>query len=162
MENHHYNNTPPPYGRQNWRNPSSHYQDQYGQWRPNPNMPDPNLGTTGFIDAIKICFNKYADFNGRAPRAEYWWWTLFYVLADCVVGWFPILGWAAMVALIIPSLAVTWRRLHDIGKGGGWCFLGLIPFVGQIILIVWMCQPGEPYPNRFGPNPYASNIPPRL
>lgn len=54
----------------NWKNPPRTYIDQNGQERPNPNVIDPELNQVGFVDAIKICFNKYANFNGRAPRAE--------------------------------------------------------------------------------------------
>jgi hypothetical protein len=115
--------------QQNWQNPQPNYQDQNGQWQPNPNYPNPNLGTVGFADAIKICFSKYADFKGRAPRAEYWWWVLFTVIANFALGWIPVVGWLVSLALFIPGLSVSWRRFHDIGKGGGWYFLGFVPGV---------------------------------
>lgn len=144
--------------RSNWTNPQPHYQDQSGRWVPNPNYPSGNLNAAGFVDAIKICFRKYADFNGRAPRAEFWWFILFSFILGCI----PYINVAACVALFIPTLAVIWRRLHDIGKAGGWYFLGFVPLVGTIILIVWFCREGEPHPNRFGPNPYGinDNMPP--
>ncbi len=150
--------------RQNWQNPQPQYQDQNGQWQPNPNYPDPNLGTVGFVEAIKICFSKYADFNGRAPRAEYWWFALFTFIVGLALGWIPIIGWLVSLGMFIPGLAVAWRRLHDIGKGGGWYFIGLIPLVGAIILLIWYCKEGEPHPNRFGPNPYGINdgMPPQM
>ena len=141
----------------NWTNPQPEYQNQQGQWVPNPNYPDPGLGSVGVGKAIKLCFSKYADFQGRAPRAEYWWWTLFSVIINCTIGLIPILGWLISLALFLPSLAVAWRRLHDIGKGGGWFFLCLIPLIGGIILLIWYCKDGEPHPNRFGPNPYGIN-----
>ena len=104
----------------------------------------------GLVEAIKICFNKYANFKGRATRAEYWWWFLFQFLVGCVIGWVPFVGWAVSIALLIPTLAVSWRRMHDIGKGGGWWFINFIPLVGLILWIVWGCQQSEPTPNRFG------------
>ena len=125
------------------------YQQNYQQGYPQP--PVPNANYIGFVDAIKICFNKYATFNGRATRAEYWWWVLFTVLVGAVLCWNKYVSGVANLALIIPSLAVAWRRLHDIGKGGGLYFINLIPIIGQIIFIVWCCQPSEPMPNRFGP-----------
>ncbi len=73
-------------------------------------MPDPATSYLGFVEAVKICFNKYADFKGRATRAEYWWWYLFTVLVSLVLGWIPFLGWAVSVAVLIPTLAVSWRR----------------------------------------------------
>jgi uncharacterized membrane protein YhaH (DUF805 family) len=56
------------------------------------------------------------------------------------------------LALFLPTLAVTWRRLHDIGKSGGWFFIGLVPLVGWILLLVWFCRDSQPGENRFGPN----------
>ncbi len=117
----------------------------------------------GFGDAIQICFNKYATFSGRAGRAEFWWWILFQLIISMVFGalvaifggsflgkLFLGLNYAVGLALFVPSLAVAWRRLHDIGKGGGWYFINLIPLVGNIIYIIWCCKKGEPEVNRFG------------
>lgn len=115
--------------------------------------PAPQTSYLGLIEAVKICFNKYADFNGRASRAEYWWWYLFNVLVSLVLGWIPFVGWAVGVALIIPTLAVSWRRMHDIGKGGGWWCINFIPVVGWIIWIVWCCRKSEDFTNRFGDVP---------
>ncbi|MDO4319614.1 MAG: DUF805 domain-containing protein [Bacteroidales bacterium] len=108
-----------------------------------------------FLDAVKVCFNKYADFNGRASRAEFWWFWLFQFVAGFICGMISQwLGGICSLALIVPSLAVAWRRLHDIGRAGGWFFIGLIPLVGWIIMIIWYVKPGEPTANRFG-NPVA-------
>lgn len=108
-----------------------------------------------FLDAVKVCLNKYADFSGRASRAEFWWYMLFQFVVCAICGaisqW---LGYVCSLALIVPTLAVAWRRLHDIGRAGGWWFIGLIPLVGWIILIIWYVKPGEPTANRFG-NPVA-------
>ena len=129
-----------------------------------PATPPSNDATQQFVWAIKTCFNKYVEFNGRASRCEFWWWTLFSFLIGCVAAASPWIGGVLQVALLLPTLAVTWRRLHDTGRGGGWFFIGLIPLVGQIILIVWLAQPGEYHPNRFGPNPYGydDGLPPTV
>ena len=134
-----------------WANPQPQYQDQNGNWQNNPNYPNPTLGTVGFIEAIKTCFMKYANFSGRASRAEFWWWQLAVFIGCCI----PLLNYAVILGTIVPSLAVTWRRLHDIGKSGGFYFMGFIPIAGAIILIINFCKIGEPHPNRFGPNPYG-------
>lgn len=112
----------------------------------------------GFADAIQMGFNKYASFAGRSSRSEYWWWQLFtfivgvcgYFIGQFIGVWFGTIIW---LALFIPSLSVTCRRLHDIGRAAGWIFIGLIPVVGQIILIAWACQQSEPVTNRFGEVP---------
>ncbi len=98
----------------------------------NPNVMSPYIG---FGDAIKICFNKYTTFSGRATAIGHVGIIIFYLIA---------------LALLLPSLAVSWRRMHDIGKGGGWYFINLIPLVGNIIWIVWCCKESEPFDNRFG------------
>lgn len=111
----------------------------------------PEAPAMAFGDAVKSCFNKYATFQGRATRAEYWWWTLFTFMVGIVTTFIPFVGWLVSLALLIPGLAVSWRRMHDIGKGGGWYFISWIPVVGTILFIVWCCQKSEPFDNRFGP-----------
>lgn len=143
----------PQFAANNQSSPPPHQQSQQGQCEFNPNYPNPQYGTIGFGKAVKICFSKYANFKGRAPRAEYWWFFLFSFILGCI----PIVNFIAPLVLIIPSLAVTWRRLHDIGKGGGWYFLGFFPVFGIIILLVWYCTEGEKRSNRFGSNPYGIN-----
>lgn len=124
----------------------------------------PQRPTETFLKSIKTCFYKYVDFNGRASRAEFWWWVLFTCLVsiclDVTGSWIISL---LNVAIMLPSLAVMSRRLHDIGKGAGYMFIGLIPLVGQILLIIWCCEIGELHPNRFGPNPYGydDGMPPK-
>lgn len=116
-----------------------------------PNQAQPYIG---FGDAIKICFTKYITFSGRASRAEYWWWFLFSFLVGTVTSMLnDYLSFAASLVLFIPSLAVAWRRMHDIGKGGGWWFINFIPVVGFIIFIIWCVKESEHQPNRFGPEP---------
>lgn len=106
----------------------------------------------GFVDAIKICFNKYADFEGRARRSEIWWWYLFSVLVDLAFIFIPVIGWIATIALLIPTYAVGARRLHDTGRSGWLQFLMLVPCIGSIILIIWFCEDSQG-DNEYGPSP---------
>ena len=104
-----------------------------------------------FTQAIQTCFNKYATFSGRASVAEYWWFMLFCFLVNLVSGIInEYLGSVARLALLIPTLAVSWRRMHDIGLGGGWFFINFVPVVGWIIWIIKAVKAGEPSANRFG------------
>ena len=104
--------------------------------------------------AVRTCLTKYADFNGRAARPEFWW----FVLAQFVVGLIlnmvlPILGGLFSLAMLLPSLAAGARRLHDMGKSGWWQLLGFIPIIGWLVLIYWAAQPGEPAANQWGSPP---------
>jgi uncharacterized membrane protein YhaH (DUF805 family) len=116
-----------------------------------------------FQAAVATCFSKYATLAGRASRSEYWYFFLFYLLANAVTaildtalfrgsGFSPLNSITALV-LLAPSLAVGVRRLHDTGRSGWWMLLLLVPLIGQIVLIVWFCTRGDPQPNRFGPPP---------
>ena len=106
----------------------------------------------GFIGAIKACFGKYATFDGRARRSEYWYWVLFNTLVGLFLGWIPVLGWIICVLFILPSLSVCIRRLHDIGKSGWWYLLVLIPLV-NLVLIYFFILDSQPGVNQYGPNP---------
>lgn len=119
-----------------------------------------------FQTSVRTCFQKYVTFSGRAIRSEYWWFSLFLVLASIALGIVDsfFFGWESMfsplsdlfsLATILPSLAVTSRRLHDIDKSAWWMLLILIPIVGWIVLIYWMCQPGTQGPNQFGSDPFG-------
>lgn len=122
----------------------------------------------GMMDAVKKCFSNYANFNGRARRAEYWNFCLFNLLISAGVGLLgTIFGDGALSTLLkgaaslyslaafIPGLAVAWRRLHDIGRSGGYWFFILIPLVGPIILLVWLATAGNVGDNAYGPDPKA-------
>lgn len=110
-----------------------------------------------FINVIR---NKYADFNGRARRSEYWYFTLFNMLIGIVVSLIAMLigDWFSYVyslALFVPGIAVAVRRLHDIGKSGWWCFICLIPLIGFIWLIILFCKEGDRGANAYGEDPKA-------
>jgi len=113
-----------------------------------------------------IVLKKYADFTGRAQRAEYWYFVLFYVLffialsiIDSAMGVLSyefgvgLLGGLFALAILIPSIAVTVRRLHDTSRSGWWFFISFIPLVGGIILLVFTCLDSTPGANTYGPNP---------
>jgi len=109
---------------------------------------------------IKVLKN-YVNFKGRARRREYWGFALFYTLvlfALALAG--DILGDenGAIVSLyslatFLPALAVLFRRLHDIGKSGWFWLFGLIPLVGWIIILIWVCKDSQQGENKYGPNP---------
>ena len=109
-----------------------------------------------YINVLK----KYAVFQGRARRKEYWMFTLVNFIIACVlslltrfIGIFGILSFVYSLAILIPSIAVCVRRLHDIGKSGWWFLLILIPLVGSIILLVWYCMDSQEGENAYGPCP---------
>jgi len=105
---------------------------------------------------------NYVGFSGRAGRTEYWMFFLFNFIIFFVLGilgiitrsyFFWILYFLYGLAVIVPSLAVAWRRMQDTGRNGLFILLGLIPLVGGIIVLVFMLLPGTPGPNEFGPEP---------
>ncbi len=100
----------------------------------------PSNGSVSFGAAIKLYFTNYANFKGRATRSEFWWAYLFTFLATFVLAFIPVIGWLAMLALIVPNLAIMVRRLHDTGKPWPYILLSLVPFAGGIIMIVFCCQ----------------------
>ncbi len=106
----------------------------------------------GFVEAIKACFGKYATFEGRARRSEYWYFCLFNFLVGLLLGWIPVIGWLICLALFLPGIAVGVRRLHDIGKCGWWVLLALIPIV-NLVLIYFYVLDSQAGTNEYGPNP---------
>jgi len=112
-----------------------------------------------FTESIKVCFSKYADFNGRASRSEYWWFALFIVLAtfaaDVISDKLSLL---ISIATLLPLIAVTARRLHDTNRSGWLQLIALIPVLGWIAIIYFLIQkPKEP--NNFGPTATLPNLP---
>ena len=112
------------------------------------------------------CLKQYADFSGRARRKEYWMFVLFNLLIvivlkvlDALIGTISddmrigVLSGIYTLGVMIPSLAVCVRRLHDIGRSGWYYLIGLIPIVGGIILLVWFCKEGDRCSNDWGEDP---------
>lgn len=97
-----------------------------------------------FQESIKTCFSKYTDFEGRAKRPEFWWFVLFTLIASLILGVISdALSGIFSLLVLLPSLAVGARRLHDIGKSGWWQLLWLIPVIGWIVLIYWCAQDSQ-------------------
>ncbi len=115
-----------------------------------------------YLDVLK----KYADFTGRARRAEYWYFVLFNVIISFVIGFVDgifgtyaaeaelgLLGTIYALAVFVPSIAVAARRLHDTGRSGWWQLILFIPLIGVIVLIVFLVLDSHPYENEYGANP---------
>jgi len=115
-----------------------------------------------FIEVVK----KYAVFTGRARRKEYWFYVLFYLIFALIIGVVDAmifgvdpgrstgpLGMIYVLALLVPSLAVGVRRLHDTSRSGWWMLLLLLPLIGPIILLVFFVLDSTPGDNEYGPNP---------
>ena len=113
---------------------------------------------------------QYVDFDGRARRTEFWMFVLFSTIIaivlgviDSLLGWTFVAGttsgWLGLIyslAVLLPSLGVSVRRLHDTGRSGWWLLIGLIPVIGGIVLIVFCATPGNVGANSYGPDPKAS------
>jgi uncharacterized membrane protein YhaH (DUF805 family) len=141
----------------------------------------------GFGQAISVVFSKYATFEGRARRSEYWWWVLFQFLASLLTCWIPLINAIASLALLLPTLAVGIRRLHDTNRSGWYVLLPLAPLpvllagimmnaesgserwgifaVGGLAMLglcilnfVWFCTRGTVGANRFGPDPMGLDV----
>jgi uncharacterized membrane protein YhaH (DUF805 family) len=117
----------------------------------------------------KVFIQNYANFEGRARRAEYWYFVLFnFVLTFGVIMFgvvfaflggfllYPLLGLYSL-ATFIPNLAVIVRRLHDTGKSGATILIALIPLVGPILLLIYLVTEGDVGPNKYGPDPKQTN-----
>lgn len=118
-----------------------------------------------YLEVLK----KYATFSGRARRKEYWMFVLFNIIfsimatvLDSVIGTrdpdtgYGIINGLYSLAVLLPGLAVSARRLHDIGKSGWWLLIVLIPIIGAIWLLVLMVTDSQPGDNEYGPNPKVS------
>ena len=112
------------------------------------------------------CINNYAVLKGRAIRSEFWYFVLFsfilqsaFLLIDIMIGWeigriygFPVLPLVEIsrLLLLVPSISVTVRRLHDINKNGRWSLLWGLPVIGWVMLILWLCKKGDEGENEYG------------
>lgn len=119
-----------------------------------------------FPQAIASGFRHYVTFAGRASRSEYWLWVLFTVLGGIVTG---VVDYAVFsdndfssplntvfnLVCFLPSFAITFRRLHDIGRTGWWWLIAFT-IIGIVVLIVWACQKSDAGPNAYGPPPVGA------
>ncbi len=120
---------------------------------------------------------KYAVFSGRARRKEYWMFMLANIVVGVVIGLLgaatagpdgapstiaTIVLWVYSIAILLPSLAVTVRRLHDTDRSGWWILISLIPLIGAIVLIIFYVTDGTKGPNRFGADPKAPTVAPAM
>ena len=119
--------------------------------------------------AIRSVLSQYIGFSGRASRSEYWIWWGFMVVILALIGAVGLLigttGYiaASLISLVffLPTLAVTVRRLHDIGRSGFWVLLVFIPLIGGLVLLAFLLIDGQSQPNKWGPPPYGSTYGPR-
>ena len=119
--------------------------------------------------AVRTVLSKYATFEGRASRAEFWWWSLAMLLLQLVTQLIdafliaPMLGFdpaaenagqplslLLSLAVLLPAIAVAVRRLHDIGRSGWWLLIGLVPLVGALVLLWFYTRPSDET-NAWGP-----------
>ena len=113
----------------------------------------------GPLEALRITFGQYASFSGRASRWEFWWFVLFCLCVNLLLSALgaivgnAFLSTLATLALILPGLALTTRRLHDMAQPGWWCLLYLVPVAGALVLLIWCAFDGSPGNNRYGPHP---------
>jgi len=104
-----------------------------------------------FPESIKTVIAKYATFDGRASKSEFWWWVLFVFLVSLATSMVSnVLSGLFSLAVLLPNLAVGARRLHDTDRSGWLQLLGLIPLIGLIVLI-YFCVQDPKEPNRYGP-----------
>lgn len=112
-----------------------------------------------FMQSVKTVLKNYANFNDRSRSSEYWWWFLAYlvgyvilVFIGGVIGAAEILSGLFALALLVPNIAVSVRRFHDIGKSGWWVLIFIIPLVGLIAMIYFFIKPSDG-PNQYGEGP---------
>ena len=118
-----------------------------------------------YLEVLK----KYAVFSGRARRKEYWMFALVNIIIAVLLGiieaalgirggreqYQSVLGGLYSLAVLLPTLGVTVRRLHDTGRSGWWILLSFIPLIGSLIVLFFLVQDSEPGEKRYGPNPKA-------
>lgn len=137
-----------PYYKQDYK--ESNNQSEYGNTVEKPS----------FKDCYIKFWKNYTNFSGRARRSEYWYVVLANVLVSlvCMIPYVgQVIGGLYMIAVLVPTLALMVRRLHDLGKDWYYIFFALIPLAGQIILLVWFCTDSQAGENEFGKNPKGIN-----
>jgi len=119
-----------------------------------------------FAESVRTCFSKFVKWEGRATRAEFWWFYLFAVVVliaavvvDALAGTSPLFYAIAALVFVLPTLSATVRRLHDTDKSGWAYWIALIPLVGAIILLVWLATQGTSGGNKYGNDPRLRGAP---
>lgn len=141
-----------------------------------------NQYMVSFGEAVRRAFSQYCKFTGRASRSEFWWFYLFELIVGCIImflcggtsiisdtwdaamhggtetsvifsGTYGVVSNIWNLVILLPSLGLFWRRLHDAGHSGWWCLIGFIPFAGAIVLLLFMCQSSQSSENKYGPVP---------
>ena len=114
-----------------------------------------------YIEVLK----KYAVFGGRARRKEYWIFSLIHIIVCFVLTFIEsqlgllkdegpgVIGGLYILATLIPNIAVSIRRVHDVGKSGWWLLILFVPFIGGILLLYYLVKDSDPGQNQYGPNP---------
>lgn len=113
------------------------------------------------IASYRLFFQNYVNFSGRTRRRDYWYVVLvnfvialvLQLLAQYVAGFFSILAGLYSLAVFIPGIAISFRRLHDTGKSAWWILLCLVPVIGSIVVLIFFCMDSQPGANQYGPNP---------
>lgn len=116
-----------------------------------------------------MALKRYAEFSGRSRRKEYWFFVLFYLIIylglafiDGAAGTYDaqvqigLLSGIFALAMLIPGIAVTVRRLHDTGRSGWWILISFVPLIGAIVILVFTVLDSQPGANQYGPNPIES------
>jgi len=121
----------------------------------------------GFAQAVSRCFAKYTTFSGRAIRSEFWWFMLFTIVGSIVFdildaaifgmgpGNVGVMGAIFSLVVLLPSISVTVRRLHDTDRSGWWYWLLLVPLIGIVVMIIWWASKSSHGSNRFGDDPLS-------
>lgn len=114
-----------------------------------------------FGEAIRTCLSKNVTFSGRASRSEFYFLNLFVTIVSLVCGVIGVAIGARLfgeiigLGLLLPIIAVSVRRLHDIDRSARWMLLYFVPLIGWIVLLVWACRRGTAGPNHYGADPLA-------
>lgn len=104
-----------------------------------------------FGQSITVCMRKTFDYSGRASRSEFWWFMLFNTIVSLFAGEIGLtFSLVVAVVLLFPCSAVSFRRLHDVGRSGWWLLISLIPVIGALVLLFWNVQPSEQQDNFWG------------
>ena len=110
-----------------------------------------------FNDSVSTCLKKYFVFQGRASRSEYWWFQLIvspsYAISTILENEITYFFLGITLFTLIPAISVGVRRLHDTNRSGFFLLLGFIPFIGGLVLLLFLIPEGTKGKNRFGPDP---------